>query len=226
MMAESVGRLLAEVAAWGAVVPVAVGLYGGSRRPAGERATLMWMAVALSINLWMGLSAGHGTRNADIAELGRAVYAITGLYAIGELSQRQPIRRWAYWLAGIYLILWAWRVVETDFALAFGPYSGPALYLALTLAAAGLVGSRLRQSSPLDLREFGMMIGIGTLVSYAPAVALDALSHLTFDTQRDALMVLWAVRGFFLVVGLVFFTLAFLWTIPHRSSSGSSASAA
>ena len=65
---------------------------------------------------------------------------------------------------------------------------------------------------------------VGVPNQFHVPVALEAVSFLFYDSQHDALMVPWALRGALLNVGLVLYTLAFLWTIPPRSSSGSSPS--
>lgn len=221
MTAETLGRTFAAVASWGSLIPVAVGAFRGAWRPHAERAALMWMTVSLTMNLWMMLAVFQGMMNAVVAEFGHGLYAVTGLFAISELIDTSRSRTWIYSGVAIYLCWWVWRVVQGDHALAFAPYTGPALYLGLTISAIWLILARLKAMETLRIRDFGILIGIGTIISYAPGVALQGLSNLFFETQQEVLMVMWAVRGALLTVGLVIFTLAFLWTIPRRSSFGS-----
>ncbi len=226
MTLATIVKAVAAVGVSGSALPVLVGAYRFGSRPLVERAVWVWMAVGLASNLWMMVAAAHARSNTDLGELVRSTYALTGLFALGEISGTRKARSWVVIAGGLYLLFWIWRAIEEDYVQAFGPWTGPALSVMFTLAAVGLLWSQLRRPDPLNIRSFGLPIAIGTIVTYAPAAAIEAISYLFYDTNTQVVLLLWAVRGILLVIGLVFFTLAFAWTIPRRSSSGSLPSAA
>lgn len=217
-------RLVGYAGVWGSAIPVLLGAIRVTHRPSEERAVWMWLTLGMVINVYMMVvGLAQGTNN-DLNELGRSVFAVAGLFAVGELVASPKVRSWILSGIGLYLMLWFWRLVEADFANAFSPYSGPAQNLVLTLAAAGLLWDLSQTSRLTHLRSFGVMVAMGMLVTHGPAAAVAALSHLFYESQTRLIELLWLVRGFLLLVGLAFFSLAFLWTVPHRSSSGSSSS--
>lgn len=210
-----------QAGVWGSLAPMMIGAWRLAHRPSGQRAVWMWMTVGVAINLWMMISGLQTGRNPDLAELGRAAFAIAGFYAIGELIESSRLRTVVYSGIGLFLVVWVLRVLAHDFANDFGPYNGPLLYLLLTLAAGALIWDHPRHQEGREFRSFPVLIAVGTIVSYAPGIALEPLSYLLYDTHREWLRFLWIIRGTLLLIGLAFFSLAFLWTIPRRSSSGS-----
>ena len=224
MNAREIGMILGHAAAYGSVLPVLAGGFRSARRRPTERAVLMWMVtgVALSMSMWM-IRSGGGTTT-EFMEFSRPLYLIPGLYAFGELTEHTRRRLWMHLAGAAYLVFWGWRIFKQDYALTFGPYTGPALNVVLALGGLAIVWERITARSRSSLRDFGLLVGLATVISHGPPVALEAVSALFYDSQHDALMVPWALRGALLNVGLVLYTLAFLWTIPPRSSSGSSPS--
>lgn len=225
MTSRELLTFVGSIAAWGSILPVVVGAYAIVRRPFTQRAVWIWMVAALSINLWMRIARAEAGHNAVLAEFSRSLYAIMGLFALGELMSSSRARSWLYAGMGAFLAIWVTRVAAQDFADGFSKISAPLLYLVLNLAAGWLVWDVLRQPEPATLRSFPLLIALGTIISYGPAVTVEALGFLFFDTHPDPMIWLYVLRAALIGVGLIFFTLAFLWTIPPRSSSGLSRSA-
>ncbi|MEZ4379532.1 MAG: hypothetical protein R3B35_14750 [Gemmatimonadales bacterium] len=224
MNALQIGTILGHAALYGAILPVVAGGIRSARRRPAERAALMWMAMSLAISTAMWVIRAGGNTTSAFMEFSRPLYLIPGLYAFGELTEHTSRRAWIHLAGAAYLLFWGWRLVEQDYTRDFGAYSGPALNAVLALGGLAILWERITARSRSSLRDFGLLIGLGAVISYAPPVALEAVSFLFYDSQHDALMVPWALRGALLNVGLVLYTLAFLWTIPPRSSSGSSPS--
>lgn len=219
-------RAISYVAGFGVAIPVLLGGIRLIHRPLVQRTAWVWMAYALGTNFWMYVMAQRREPNNLISEFSVGLAALLGTHVMGELVESRRARGWIYVALGAFFAFWIWRAAEGDYLNHFSLYTLPAAFLLFTIAGTVLVMERIRRTNAPAMRDFGMLIGFGAVISYAPAAALTTLSSLFYETHTDAVLFLWSLRGVFLVFGLVFFSLAFLWTIPPRSSSGSSASAA
>ena len=226
MTSLAVYRFATFVLVFGSVLPVLVGGWGLLRRPAVQRAAWAWMAVSMGSNLYMRALRNHGTPNNILTEFSLGLKALLIIYVIGELLRSERSRRLLYLALGTFLCLWIWRGFEGDYRLAFSPFTQPTYYLLLTVAAGILVLERLGEVTTAPFRDFGLLLGLATIVTYAPSVAITTLSQVLWQDNPSLVRSLWIPRQGLVIVGLVFYSLAFAWTIPSRSSSGSSSSVA
>lgn len=217
---------LTAVAIYGSVVPVLLAAWKLLQRPAVQRAAAAWMAVSMGSNLYMRALRIHDTPNNILTEFSLGLKALIIIYVIGELLRSERSRRLLYLALAAFLGLWIWRGFAGDFLLAFSQFTQPAYYLLLTVASAVLLLERIGASVAAPFRDFGLLLGLATIVTYAPTVAITALSQMLWQENEALVRLLWIPRQLLLLVGLVFYSLAFAWNVPSRSSSGSSASAA
>lgn len=207
-------------------LPVAVGSIRIAARAAAFQYLWFWMVFGFALNFAMMGLADSGLRTATITQLTYPVFAGLGLLTVSRLSDARFVRRWCL-VGGIgYFIFWGWRFLNREASADFSLYTGPVLWMLLTLAAAATIGSRMSRSPSHLFRDPVLIAGLAILVSYAPGAALEPVSAALYDSHRELTLALWIGRTWLVIFGYLLFSLAFLWTIPHRSSHGSLSSVA
>lgn len=66
------------------------------------------------------------------------------------------------------------------------------------------------------------MTGLAILLLYAPGAALEPVSAALYASHKNLTIALWVGRACLQLVAYLLFTLVFYWTLPPRSSPGSS----
>lgn len=217
---------ISTLATSASILPVVVGSIGYKRRPAAFRVLWGWLVFGMALNLGMAVLARLHIKTAMLAQLTFPFFAALGLYAISRLSASASIRRWCTVATVGYVTFWGWRFFHDEASKDFSPYTGPVLWIVLTIASAALIRVRLSESPPNLLRDPVLTTGLAILVSYAPAAALEPASLVLYAKHRELILMLWCARGLLLVAGYVLFIMVFYWTLPPRSSSGFSSSVA
>jgi hypothetical protein len=224
-MAASISLIIGMAAVFASMVPVALGMARLRQRTPPMRVLWVWLALGMLTNLAMTVSALRSRETSLISQLTFLGLGLLGLYAVTGFVTGAG-RRLCYAAMVIYVPIWSWRFLAGEAGDSFSRVSGPVLWILLTGVAALLVGSRLPSLEGRPLRDPGMLVGFAVMVSYAPAAALEPVSFQLFSGHPELTRWLYAARGLLLIVGYFLFTLAFLWTTPPRSSSGSSSSVA
>lgn len=225
----TIGTLLhiASVAATTAsVLPVLMGLIGPRARAPGIRALWMWMIFGLMVNMIMWRMSSQNTKTGMLTQLTFPVFAALGLHAIGMLTTSRTLRRWCNMTTVGYILFWGWRFLHDEAAKDFSPFTGPVLWIILTLASAALVRARLAESPDQLLRDPVLITGLAVLLMYAPGAALEPASLALFKAYPGLTNILWMVRAALQVVAYFLLTMVFFWTLPPRSSPGLSSSVA
>lgn len=185
-----------------------------------------WLAFGLVLNATMVHLASEGRRTAMLMQVTLPIFASLGFLTTGLLTSKRGIRVWCLIGATSYLVFWSWRFLQREADSDFSLYTGPVLWVLLTITAATVIWARMSDAPPQPLRDPVLVTGLAVLVSYAPVAALEPVSALLFATDPDLTFVLWIARSCVLIVGSLLFTLAFAWTLPPRLSPGSPSSAA
>ncbi len=214
------------VATCSSILPVVVGLIGYKTRPVAFRVLWGWLVFGMVLNLGMAVLGRLHIKTVMLVQLTLPVYAALGLYAIGMLSASASIRRWCTVATVGYVLFWGGRFLLDEASRDFSPYTGPVLWMILTVASAALIRVRLSDAPPNLLRDPVLTTAFAILVSYAPAAALEPVSLALYGNHRDLIFHLYSGRGLLLIAGYVLFTMVFYWTLPPRSSPGSSSSVA
>ena len=215
---------IASVATCASILPVVVGLIEFKRRPAAFRVLWGWLAFGLMINLSMAALVWQHIKTVMLVQLTLPFFAAFGLYAIGRLSASASIRRWCTVASVGYVIFWGVRFLLDEASKDFSPFTGPVLWMILTIASAALIRVRLSESPPDLLRDPVLTTAFAILVCYAPAAALEHASLALYRTHPDLILILWCVRSVLLVAGYFLFTMVFSWMLPPRSLPGLSSS--
>jgi hypothetical protein len=217
---------ISTIATIASILPVVVGSIGYKGRPAAFRVLWGWLVFGMALNLGMAVLARLHVKTAMLVQLTFPFFAAFGLYAIGRLSASASIRRWCTMATVGYVTFWGWRFFHDEASKDFSPYTGPVLWMILTIASAALIRARLSASPPNLLRDPVLTAAFAVLISYAPAAALEPASLALYAEHRELILMLWCARGLLLVVGYALFTMVFYWTLPPRSSHGSLSSVA
>jgi hypothetical protein len=217
---------VSAIATFASILPVVAGSIGYKRRLAAFRVLWGWLAFGMALNLGMAVLARLHIKTAMLVQLTFPIFATLGLYAISRLTGSASIRRWCAVATVGYVTFWGWRFFHDEASKDFSPYTGPVLWMVLTIACAALMRVRLSESPPNPLRDPVMVTAFAILVSYAPAAALEPASLVLYAKHRELMLSLWCARGLLLVAGYVLFTMVFYWTLPPRSSPGFSSSVA
>lgn len=207
-------------------LPVLIGLGGFRTRPPGFRILWGWLALGLAVNTAMWVASSQAVKTNMLTQLTFPLYATLGLASIGMLSGSALFRRWCSITAIGYLLFWGYRFLHDEAANDFSLYTGPVLWMILTVAAAALIRVRLLESPPSFLRDPVSVSALAVLVSFAPAAAIEPVSAAIYMTHPDLTLALWLVRTLLLGAGYLLFTMVFYWTLPPRSSPGFSSSVA
>lgn len=223
MSSLSLALGMASVAA--SVVPVAVGTARLRHRSSSMQVLWVWLALGMLTNLAMTVSTLRSRETSLIAQLAFLGLGLLGLYSLTRLIAG-PLQRWGYATMALYLPIWLWRFSSGEASDAFSRVSGPVLWILLTAVAALLVGSRLSNLTSHPLRDPGVLVGFAVMISYAPGAALEPVSFQLYSSHPELTLWLYTARAVLLIAGYGLFTLAFLWTTPPRSLSGSSSSVA
>lgn len=208
------------------VLPVVLGLIGFKTRSAAFRMLWGWLAFGLTVNAALGVSGSQGKKTAMITQLTFPIFAALGLQAIGMLSRSGSVRRWCTLATVGYVLFWGWRFLHDEAASDFSLYTGPVLWIILTMSAAALIRARLADAPPEPLRDPVLITALAILLLYAPSAALEPVSAALYASHKELTLALWVVRSSLHLVAYILLTLVFYWTLPPRSSPGFSSSAA
>ncbi len=216
----------ARVGLFASALPVVVGLIRITARTPAFQYLWFWMVFGFALNFAMMGLADSGLRTATITQLTYPVFAGLGLLTVSRLFDARVVRRWCL-VGGIgYFIFWGWRFLNREASADFSLYTGPVLWMMLTIAASATIGSRLSRAPSHILRDPVLIAGLAILVSYAPGAAIEPVSAALYNSHRELTLALWIGRTWLVIFGYLLFSLAFYWTIPHRCSLGSLSSAA
>jgi hypothetical protein len=218
--------LAGQVAVVASSFPVLAGLLHWAGRDRGFRWLWIWLAFGFVLNIVMWVMGAQSQRTTVLVQLTYPIFAILGLGSIAVLAGSRPVAGWCALGVAAYLPFWLWRLVQREADGNFSVYTGPVLWMMLTLGAIALIVARLRESAASPLRDPVVIVGFAVLISYAPGAALEPLSDMLYASHRDLTFVLWIARSCLVTIGSLLFTLAFAWTLPPRLSPGSPSSAA
>lgn len=218
--------MTARSAAVVTALPVVLGLRGLSARSPGFRWLWIWLAFGFVLNIFMWVMGSQNQRTTVLVQLTYPIFAILGLASIAVLAGSRRVAGWCALGVAAYLPFWLWRLLQREADSDFSVYTGPVLWMMLTLGAIALIVARLREATASPLRDPVVIVGFAVLVSYAPGAALEPLSDMLWASHHDLTYVLWIARSCLVTIGSLLFTLAFAWTLPPRLSPGSPLSAA
>lgn len=179
-----------------------------------------WLLFGFMVSISMWVSGSHGQKTAMITQLTFPVFATLGLRTIGMLSESPAVRRWCNIATVGYLLFWGWRFLHDEAKHDYSLFTGPVLWVILTVASATLIRVRLSASPPNVFRDPGLVTAIAVLVSYAPLAALEPVSAALDGKHPDLVLMLWFGKAVLMMVATTLFTLVYLWTLPPRSSPG------
>ncbi len=220
------GKTTAQAGVVLSVLPVVL---GGIRFRALSPAFRMlwgWLLFGLMVSIGMWVSGALGQKTAMITQLSFPVFATLGLRTIGMLSDSSAVRRWCTLTTVGYLLFWGWRFLHQEAKNDYSLFTGPVLWVILTVASATLIRVRLAASSPNLFRDPVLISAIAVLVSYAPLAALEPVSAALGEKHLQLTMALWVGKTVLVLFATILFTMVFYWTLPPRSSPGSSSSVA
>jgi hypothetical protein len=183
----------------------------------------VWISLVAALNITTVVLSTSGYRTVEWVNWTIPALVVLCMYALGQLMRSKAGGIFCALGTAGYALLWAWH--QTLPRPEYAYILGPAAWALLSLGAAGLIVIRLRSRELRSFRDFGMLTGMGVLVTYAPLATLEAVSVGLAQTNPDLVMLLWTIRIGLMILGSLLFTLAFLWTLPPRSVSGYSASA-
>lgn len=224
-----VGTLIKIVAGAGliaSIVPFAAGLLRSRLRSPELKVLWVWLALGMVSNFAMAFRTLQSNQTSLIAHVGYLILGLLGLFAISEMLPQRKHKYWIYGAMVMYIPVWLWRIASGEAGEQFSRVAGPVLWVLLTGASALLIGTRLASPIARPFRDFGVLVDLAVMVSYAPSAALEPVSYELFASDPVLTRWLYVVRGLLLISGYILFTLAFLWTTPPRSLSGSSSSVA
>lgn len=219
-------EILAHAATIMSVAPVAAGMIRLHRRQPAVQQLWVLVAVAFVLNVAMALQSTRRMPTPAFAQLTHPAYAIVGVAALAAMVRSARGRVACYAGLMVYLVWWIWSGLHMDLTLDFGPYSGPAMNLLLVFSAVVALVDRLRQPGVTPLRDWIVVACLAVLIMHAPGAAIEPVSLVLWPSHREVVRILWAAQATLLLIGTLLLTMALLWTIPPRSSPGSSSSAA
>jgi hypothetical protein len=225
-MSVAFARALGLVATLLGIVPVLLGALRFGARERAYQLAWAWFMVMGGCGLAMLWVVYNGGRTTELQHISLPIILAMGLFAFGASTQRRGLRL-VYLFLGIgFVVLWSVSRISNEYRGDFNAFIGPVYALILTLAAAIMMADRLRVSAMPPLRDPVVILGVGTLATFAPSAAIEPVSAAIYGSHPVLTQALWIGRMGFVVVGSVLFTLVMLWTTPPRSSSGSSSSVA
>lgn len=214
-------RLWMGVTSLASVIPVLVGLSRYTRIPIGGRLLLGWLSLTLALDVYLMSLGMRGVRSSTVSHLSLPVFCTTGLLTLSMLSGSQRFRGVSGVIGALYLLAWSLVSILTGIESDYSIYAQPLMNLILTGAAAALIVVRLAQIQERPLHDAVVLVGLGTLVTFAPSVAINPVAAVIAQSHRDLAIQLFFVRSAFVVLGILLYTLALLWIPPRPSSSGS-----
>ncbi len=128
------------------ILALLLGLIGYKTRPAGLRVLWGWLVFGLAVNIVMWAMGRQGVKTAMVVQLTFPFFAALGLWAIGTLSGSASVRRWCSGATVGYVLFWGWRFLHDEAASDFSLYTGPVLWIILTVSAAALIRARLAET--------------------------------------------------------------------------------
>lgn len=187
----------------------------------GERLFVGWLMLSLSLGVSMMVLGSGGARNSTLAHLSLPVFCTLGLWTFGELATLHRYRVVVRTAAVCYLFVWAVLSSTNGVQAEYSFYAHPLMNLTLTFAAAGLIVIRLKQVRSRPLHDAVVLFGLGALITYAPAAAIDPVASIMTQSDPQLAIELYLSRAGFLLIGAIPYTLGFLWAPPRPLSSGS-----
>lgn len=214
-------QLWMHVTPFASAIPVAVAILRFARMPQGGRLLLGWLGLTLALDVFMLVVRTWGTARIAIVHLSLPVFCTIGLLTLAALSCDRRYHKAAGTVGAFYLLAWSLVSLLTGIQSDYSIYAQPLMNLILTGAAAALIVVRLVQIQERPLHDPVVLIGLGTLVTFAPSVAITPVAAVIAQSNRELAIQLFFVRSAFVVLGIILYTLALLWIPPPPSSSGS-----
>lgn len=208
------------------VLPILLGLISPKSRTPGLRAMWAWMIFGLAVNAVMWRMGRLSIKTPMFMQLTFPIYAALGLHTVGKLSGSPSLRRWCNRATVGYLLFWGWRFLNDEASRDFSLFTGPVLWIMLTVSVAAMIRVRLAEGPADPLRDPVLISGLAILLLYSPSAALEPVSLALFASHPDLTRILWTVRAALQLVAYLLLTMVFYWTLPPRSSPGSSSSVA
>ncbi len=193
------------------LLPVANGLRRACRLDTSQRVLLSWLTIAVLLNYveWAIGSRGHQTL--WLQHLSYPGYGALGLEMLGRFANEARLLRMAR-LGGLaYLAVWTALMFTLEDGSAFSGYAGPILWFMLSAASAGLLMRHIRSRTEVAFRDPVLLTGVATLLSYAPAIALEPLSKALYAQQPGLVLALWESRAALLIIGAFLYAFALQW---------------
>lgn len=189
-------------------LPVIAGAAARRSESTGIRLLWWWLATGFIMNLIMASLALRGMRTVTFALGALPVLAWLGIATMSELTQRRWVTRVNLAAVIGFSVWWGMCVIRQEYRTDFTAYSAPVLSVILTLASVFLILTRLTRRSSEPLRDFGVLTGVAVLVTYAPMAAIEPLSSMLFEGNRELVRALWGARAMLLICGSLLFAYA------------------
>ena len=200
---------MAHVASFVSIVPVAVGISRRAWRNPPVRILWLWLLVIAAVNIITTAMGAYAIRTSALMLYSDIVLAWLGLLALSQSTTNQRIRTVFRALGVAYSCWWVFCVIVLDNQHSFSSYSYPAVSVVLTIAACILLVVLVRDGA--SLREWRVLVGLGTLISFASFVPLGPVSEQLYPTQPRTVLLLWELNAVLLILGSILFTLALKW---------------
>ncbi len=218
---------VARLTVLSSVVPVIAGLVGLARRPRPERLLWGFVVVVAGLNIMIAVLATRGIATGGISQLFKPLHIGLGVLATTSMLTLARRRRWLWWAFGGFMLVWGWRQgMALDAGSPFSTVIAPLGYWLLTACGMFLLIDRLEGSGhPAPLRDSVVVIALAMIVGHVVPAMIEPVAQLVWASSRNVVRLLYLPRAIGLILSYLLFTVAFLWTNPARSSSGSLSSA-
>lgn len=212
-MSLRIGELYIAVA----FVPAFFGLRRVRSLNTGQRALCAWVVLSALLNAAQAYLSVRGQSTVLFTLLNFPLFAAFAFEALGRLADSTPFHQACRIAAVLYVIVWGASELLLEDHHWFSTYTGPVLWLALTIVASALIVHRFRRASAASFSDPAVLAGLATLLSYSPVVALEPISKTLYATNPSLVLILWESRAVLLIVGVALYTRALQWKPPQSS---------
>ncbi|MBK7593844.1 MAG: hypothetical protein IPJ11_01040 [Gemmatimonadetes bacterium] len=150
------------------VLPILLGLISPKARTPGLRAMWAWMIFGLAVNIVMWRMGRLGIKTTLFMQLTYPIYAMLGMHVVGKLTTSPTLRRWCNRVTAGYLLFWGWRFLSDEASRDFSLFTGPVLWIMLTVSVAAMIRVRLAEGPTDPLRDPVLTTGLAILLLYSP----------------------------------------------------------
>ncbi len=217
MTPAELSRLLARAGVVLALIAVAIGRKRWTDLSPAVRGAWWWMLVdAVEGALVSVLSLNH-IKTLPVVLWARPVLAIVACFGLGALFESASFRRWARAGLVLYLMIWLVGMLDPGELGDYSAFLAPSHWLYLSVLGCLVIVARVRHPDFPGLRDAGLLIGIGTVISYAPSVVIEPAAKVLYPAHREVVLGMFTARSVLLLLGYCLYTLAMLWTPRRRT---------